>query len=118
MDAIRIIHPDWVEIVTWNAFIEGPFVSPIDDPAHYKNANDLNASAASPSTLHYFHNHRGATVLLAFFIQLVQGGQTTAYSQRQPSDAYRTQLAAWDSDLASRSRSTARSSMLFISPRT
>ena len=32
LDAINVSHPDLVEIVTWNDFIEGTYVSPIDDP--------------------------------------------------------------------------------------
>ena len=70
MDAINISHPDWVEIITWNDFIEGTYVSPIDDPARYIGANDLGASVAPASTLHFFwHSHRGATDLLKFFIE-------------------------------------------------
>jgi glucan endo-1,3-alpha-glucosidase len=74
MDAINITHPEAVEIITWNDFIEGTYVSPIDDPASYPNANDLGASAAPPSTQHYFHTHRGATELLAYFIQWYKTG--------------------------------------------
>jgi glucan endo-1,3-alpha-glucosidase len=75
MDAINVSHPDWVEIITWNDFIEGTYVSPIDDPARYMDANDLGASVAPPSTLHYFHSHRGATQLLAFFIHWYKTGR-------------------------------------------
>ena len=35
MDAIEQSHPDWVEIITWNDFIEGTYISPIDDPNRY-----------------------------------------------------------------------------------
>jgi hypothetical protein len=75
MDAINVSRPDWVEIITWNDFIEGTYVSPIDDPARYMDANDLGASVAPPSTLHYFHSHRGATQLLAFFIHWYKTGR-------------------------------------------
>jgi glucan endo-1,3-alpha-glucosidase len=68
MQAIQTTHPEWVEIITWNDFIEGTYASPIDDPAQYAGANDLGASIAPPSTLHLFHSHRGATELLAYFI--------------------------------------------------
>ncbi len=39
MDAINVTHPEWVEIISWNDFIEGTYVSPIDDPNKYPGAN-------------------------------------------------------------------------------
>jgi hypothetical protein len=44
MDAIKVTHPEWVEVITWNDFMEGTYLSPIDDPAKYKQANDLASS--------------------------------------------------------------------------
>ena len=41
MNAIDVTHPEWVEIITWNDFIEGTYVSPIDDPNKYPYANYL-----------------------------------------------------------------------------
>ena len=64
----------WVEIITWNDFVEGSYVSPIDDPVRYEKANDLGASAVQPVPLHYFHSHHGATQLLTFFIQWYKTG--------------------------------------------
>jgi glucan endo-1,3-alpha-glucosidase len=93
MDAIHISHPDWVEIITWNDFIEGTYVSPIDDPARYGQANDLGASVAPPSTSNYFHSHRGATELLKFFIQWYKAGQQPAIKKDSVFWAYRPQLA-------------------------
>jgi glucan endo-1,3-alpha-glucosidase len=92
MDAINSSHPEWVEIITWNDFIEGTYVSPIDDPARYAGANDLGASVAPPSTLHFFHSHRGATELLAFFIQWYKTGRQPAIRSDHIFWAYRTQL--------------------------
>jgi hypothetical protein len=39
MDAINVTHPEWVEVITWNDFMEGSYVSPIDDPMNYPLAN-------------------------------------------------------------------------------
>jgi hypothetical protein len=93
MNAINITHPDWVEIITWNDFIEGTYVSPIDDPARYEKANDLGASAVQPVPLHYFHSHRGATRLLAFYIQWYKTGHQPPIREDSVFWAYRTQLS-------------------------
>ena len=93
-NAINITHPDWVEIITWNDFVEGTYVSPIDDPARYLHANDLGASATPPTTRHYFHSHRGATELLAFFIQWYKTGRQPAIRRDTIFWAYRTQLVS------------------------
>jgi glucan endo-1,3-alpha-glucosidase len=93
LDAIEVSHPDWVEIITWNDFIEGTYVSPIDDPARYVDANDLGASVAPISTLRFFHSHRGATELLGFFIQWYKTGREPAIRNDRVYWAYRTQLA-------------------------
>jgi hypothetical protein len=92
MNAIQVTHPDWVEIITWNDFIEGTYVSPLDDPARYPGANDLGASAAPTATLRYFHSHRGATELLAFFIRWYKTGHEPAIRRDDVFWAYRTQL--------------------------
>jgi len=93
INAIRITHPDWIEIITWNDFVEGTYVSPIDDPAKYPGANDLDAGVAPPSTLHFYHSHRGATELLAYFIQWYKTGHQPAIRNDAIFWAYRTQLA-------------------------
>jgi glucan endo-1,3-alpha-glucosidase len=93
MDAIKVSHPDWVEIITWNDFVEGTYISPIDDPAPYTGANDLGASVAPVSTLHLFHSHRGATALLGFFIQWYKTGREPAIRNDSVYWAYRSQLA-------------------------
>jgi len=93
MDAINVTHPDWIEIITWNDFIEGTYVSPIDDPSKYPLANDLGNSVAPPSTLQYFHSHRGATALLAFYIQWYKTGAQPAIHNDSIFWAYRTQLS-------------------------
>ena len=35
-ESIIANQPDWVEIVTWNDFLEGTYVSPINDPGQYE----------------------------------------------------------------------------------
>jgi glucan endo-1,3-alpha-glucosidase len=92
MDAIKVSHPEIIEIITWNDFIEGTYISPIDDPALYPGANDLGASAAPPSTLHYFHIHRGATEFLAYFIQWYKTGLQPRTHRDSIFWAYRTVL--------------------------
>jgi glucan endo-1,3-alpha-glucosidase len=96
MDAIDVTHPEAVEIITWNDFIEGTYISPIDDPARYTGANDLDASAAPPSTLHYFHPHQGASELLAYFIQWYKTGVQPAIRKDSVFWAYRTVLQIED----------------------
>jgi glucan endo-1,3-alpha-glucosidase len=90
MDAIQVSHPEMIEIITWNDFVEGTYVSPIDDPASHPGANDLGASAAPPATLHYFHTHCGATNLLAYFIQWYKTGREPLLSHDNVFWAYRT----------------------------
>jgi hypothetical protein len=91
MDAITTTHPEWVEIVTWNDFIEGTYVSPIDDPAGYPGANDLGDSVAPPSTLHFFPSHRGATELLAYYIAWYKTDREPPIHDDTVYWAYRTQ---------------------------
>ena len=74
MDAINVSHPDWVEIITWNDFIEGSYVSPIDDPNKYQFANFLDTTGVPSTTLGYFHSHNGATALLPYFISWYKTG--------------------------------------------
>jgi glucan endo-1,3-alpha-glucosidase len=100
MDAINVSHPDWIEIITWNDFVEGTYVSPIDDPARYAGANDLSAGAAPPATLHFFHSHRGVTELLPFFIEWYKTGRQPAIRNDSVFWAYRTQLAPQPRDNA------------------
>ena len=93
-DAIDVTHPEWVEILTWNDFVEGTYISPIDDPARYPRANDLGASIAPASTLHFFPSHRGATDLLAYFIAWYKTGREPAIRKDTIHWAYRTQPLA------------------------
>jgi len=92
MDAINISHPDRVEIITWNDFVEGTYLSPIDDPARYGSANDLRERSSAPSTLHFFHSHRGATDLLSFFVAWYKTGSEPRINRDHVFWAYRTQL--------------------------
>jgi glucan endo-1,3-alpha-glucosidase len=93
MQAIQTTHPDWVEIITWNDFIEGTYVSPIDDPAKYPGANDLGASIAPIDTQRFFHSHRGATDLLAYFIAWYKTGHPPTLHNDTIYWAYRTVLS-------------------------
>jgi glucan endo-1,3-alpha-glucosidase len=93
VQAIQTTHPDWVEIITWNDFIEGTYVSPIDDPALHPGANDLNASIAPADTQHFFHSHRGATDLLAYFITWYKTGHQPTLHNDTIYWAYRTVLS-------------------------
>ena len=96
MDAINVSHPDWVEIITWNDFIEGTYVSPIDDPNKYQYANYLDTTGVPSNTLGYFHSHYAATDLLPFFIQWYKTGTEPAITQDAVYYAYRTQSAGYD----------------------
>ena len=93
MQTIQTTHPDWVEIITWNDFVEGTYVSPIDDPAKYPGANDLGASIAPTETQRFFHSHRGATDLLAYFIAWYKTGQQPTLHNDTIYWAYRTVLS-------------------------
>ena len=91
MDAINVSHPDWVEIITWNDFIEGSYVSPIDDPNKYPFANFLNTTGVPSTTLGYFHSHIGATALLPYFISWYKTGVQPTISNDSIYWFYRTQ---------------------------
>lgn len=91
MDAIRKTHPAWVEIVTWNDFIEGTYISPIDDPNRYANANYLTASGIPLGTLRYFHSHAAAGDLMRFYIQWYKTGHEPPIAHDTVYWFYRTQ---------------------------
>jgi hypothetical protein len=91
MDAINVSHPDWVEIITWNDFIEGTYVSPIDDPNKYPFANFLDTTGVPSTTLGYFHSHQGATALLPYFISWYKTGVQPTLSSDSIYWFYRTQ---------------------------
>jgi len=93
MQAIQTTHPDWVEIITWNDFIEGTYVSPIDDPAKYPGANDLGASIVPTGTQRFFHSHRGATDLLTYFIAWYKTGHQPTLHNDTIYWSYRTVLS-------------------------
>ena len=96
LDAINVSKPDWIELITWNDFIEGSYVSPIDDPNKYTNANFLNTTGVPSSTLGYFHSHYGFYDLLPFFIKWYKTGAQPAITQDAVYYAYRTQPASYD----------------------
>ena len=87
LDALHVSHPDALEIITWNDFVEGTYVSPIDDPAAYAGANDI------PPIEHYFHTHAGATELLAYYIEWYKTGVQPTLSRDTIYWAYRTVVA-------------------------
>jgi glucan endo-1,3-alpha-glucosidase len=92
MDAINVTHPEWVEIITWNDFIEGTYVSPIDDPNKYPGANFLDSTGVPLGTPGYFHSHSAATALMSFFIQWYKTGIEPAITHDTVDYFYRTQL--------------------------
>jgi len=85
MDAINTSHPDLVEDITWNDFVEGSYVSPIDDPNKYPNANFLQFTNQG-----FYHSHIGATDLTPFFIQWYKNGAMPAITKDTIFWAYRT----------------------------
>ncbi len=96
MDAINVSHPEWVEIITWNDFIEGSYVSPVDDPNKYPGASFLDASGISLTTRDYFHSHAGAAALLPFFIQWYKTGVEPAIERDAVYFFYRTHSTTTD----------------------
>jgi hypothetical protein len=96
IDAIQRSHPDWVEIVTWNDFIEGTYISPIDDPNRYPNANYLTEGGIPLGTLHYFHSHAAAADLMRFFIRWYKTGREPAITHDTVYWFYRTQSWRFD----------------------
>ncbi len=93
-DAIDSTHPEWVEIITWNDFIEGTYVSPIDDPNRYSNANFLGGTGVPPGTLGYFHSHAGLDPLLAYYIRWYKTGTQPPITREALTFFYRTQAAS------------------------
>jgi glucan endo-1,3-alpha-glucosidase len=93
MNAINVTHPEWVEIITWNDFIEGTYVSPIDDPNKYQFADFLVQSGlpTQPGPLGYFHSHVGAWALLPYFIEWYKTGFQPNIAKNSVFWAYRTQ---------------------------
>ena len=106
MDAINVSHPDWVEIITWNDFIEGSYVSPIDDPNKYQFANFLDTTGVPSTTLGYFHSHQGAAALLPYFIQWFKTGVQPTISNDSIYWFYRTQSLSFNAGTPAVSPST------------
>jgi len=96
MDAINVSHPDWIEIITWNDFIEGTYVSPIDDPNKYQYANYLDTTGVPTSTLGYFHSHYAMTDLLPFFTSWYKTGRQPAITRDAIYYFYRTQPMSYN----------------------
>jgi hypothetical protein len=91
MDAIRVSHPDWVEIITWNDFIEGTYISPIDDPNRYPSANFLTTSGVPLGIQGYFHCHAAAGDLMRYFIRWYKTGKQPTITNDTIYWFYRTQ---------------------------
>ena len=96
MDAIRVSHPEWVEIITWNDFVEGSYLSPIDDPYRYPNAADVGSAGVPEGTLGFFHSHAGAADLMRYYIQWYKTGQQPALTKDAVYWFYRTQSTHYD----------------------
>lgn len=90
MNAIEVTHPEMVEIITWNDFIEGTYIAGVADPGAFPDANDLGASAAPVSTRRYFHSHAGAQKLIAYFIRWYKTGVQPSMVRDEVFWAYRT----------------------------
>jgi len=82
---------EWVEIITWNDFIEGSYISPIDDPNRYPDANHIDASHIPSDTTGYFHSHAGMSELVRYFIRAYKDGLPPAITKDQVFYLYRTQ---------------------------
>lgn len=89
--AIETTHPEWVEIITWNDFIEGTYISPIDDPNRYPQANFLTGTGVPAGTLGYFHDHGGVDGLMRFYITWYKTGVQPILGRDQVYAFYRTQ---------------------------
>ena len=89
--AIETTHPEWVEIITWNDFIEGTYISPINDPNRYSQANFLAGTGVPAGTLGYFHDHGGADGLLRYYTRWYKTGVRPPIDRDQIYAFYRTQ---------------------------
>lgn len=101
MDTITRAKPDWVEIITWNDFIEGTYISPIDDPNQYAGANFLNSSGVPMGTRGYFHSHAAAGELMSYFIYWYKTGIQPTITNDTIFWFYRTQPASVDAGVPS-----------------
>jgi glucan endo-1,3-alpha-glucosidase len=81
MDAVHTTHPEWIEIITWNDFVEGTYISPIANPIY----DGGSTSIVMPS-------HAGATRLLAYFIAWYKTGRQPSIDHDEIYWAYRTHL--------------------------
>ncbi len=91
LDAIYVSHPNMIEIITWNDFVEGTYVSPIDDPNKYQFANFLFDPGVPLFTTGFWHTHVGATDQLKYYIQWYKTGHQPRVHQDAIYWAYRTQ---------------------------
>jgi hypothetical protein len=96
MDAINRSKPEWVEILTWNDFIEGTYISPIDDPNRYPGANFLEGTGVPVGTRGYFHSHAAAGDLMSYYIRWYKSGRKPVIGEDAIYWFYRTQRAASD----------------------
>lgn len=92
---------DWVEIITWNDFIEGTYVSPIDDPNKYAGANELVQSGVPAGLRGYFHSHSAAGELMSYYIRWYKTGVQPAIKRDAIYWFYRTQPEAVDAGVPS-----------------
>lgn len=99
MDAIQVSHPDWVEIITWNDFIEGTYISPIEDPNRYPNANFLTGSGVPLGIRDYFHSHAAGGDLMRYFIDWYKTGKQPAITSDTIYWFYRTQSIKTDAEI-------------------
>lgn len=80
---IETTHPEWVEIITWNDFVEGTYIT----PATQRTA-DGKGQQFGP-----FPSHEGTARLIAYFIRWYKTGRAPDVSSDTIFWAYRTHLA-------------------------
>ena len=91
MDAIRVTHPEWVEIITWNDFVEGSYISPIDDPNRYPGVADVGGAGVPKGLQGFFHSHAGAAELMRYYLEWYKTGKQPVLTHDTVFWFYRTQ---------------------------
>lgn len=81
--AIDQTHPEWVEIITWNDFVEGTYIT----PSSHRTPDGGN-SIYGP-----FPSHAGTAKLMAYFIRWYKAGQQPPITANALLWSYRTHLA-------------------------
>src|SRR3569833_2957384 len=89
LDNIQTTHPEMIEVITWNDFMEGSYVSPLDDNGKYPLANFIVGSgvdtwrSADGPPLQYWHQHGGVHDMTPYYIQWYKTGVQPAINSDQ-----------------------------------